>query len=226
MKKLLLTGLVATAAFCATSAVGKRLEDAVIVINETMTEGDKSIPKDLLVKSECAVVVPGLKKGAFIIGARYGRGFITCRTKDGSAWSAPGAVKIEGGSLGLQAGGAEVDVVLLIMNQSGISKLLNNKFTIAADASVAGGPVGRDTTAATDAQMRAEILSYSRSRGVFAGISLAGATIREDEDAIAELYGSAKKKTKNREILEKEPIPAVAQSFITTLTKFSARRTN
>ena len=121
MKNLLIAALAATAAFGAESAVEKRLEAATIVINETMTEGDKSIPKDLLIKSECAVVVPGLKKGAFIIGARFGRGFLTCRTKDGSAWTAPGAVKIEGGSIGLQAGGAEVDVVLLVMNQSGIN---------------------------------------------------------------------------------------------------------
>ena len=212
-------------AFGATSAVGKRLEDAVIVINETMAVGEKNIPRDLLAKSECAVIVPGLKKGAFIVGARFGRGFLTCRTKDGSAWSAPGAVRIEGGSIGLQAGGAEVDLVLLILNQSGISKLLNNRFTIAADASVAGGPVGRDSSAATDAQMRAEILSYSRSRGVFAGVSLAGATIREDENAISELYGAAKKKYKNRDILDKEAVPTVAEAFIATLTKYSGRRT-
>jgi lipid-binding SYLF domain-containing protein len=226
MKNLLVAALAAATALSAQSAVEKRLEAATIVINETMAEGEKSIPKDLLIKSECAVVVPGLKKGAFIVGARFGRGFLTCRTKDGSAWTAPGAIKIEGGSIGLQAGGAEVDVVLLIMNQSGINKLLNNKFTIAADASVAGGPVGRDTTAATDAQMRAEILSYSRSRGVFAGVSLAGATIREDEDAIAELYGAEKKKAKNREILAKETTPTIAQAYLNTLTKYSARRTN
>lgn len=225
MKNLLFAAVITAAALSAQSAVEKRLEAAVIVVNETMSEGDKSIPRDLLVKSECAVVVPGLKKGAFIIGARFGRGFLTCRTKDGSAWSAPGAVKIEGGSIGLQAGGAEVDVILLIMNQSGINKLLNNKFTIGADASVAGGPVGRDANAATDAQMRAEILSYSRSRGAFAGVSLAGATIREDEDAIAELYGAAKKRTKNREIIEKEAIPSIAQAYLNTLTKYSARRT-
>jgi len=230
MKHFIFSALLATATLSAQSsarsAVAERLEAATIVVNETMAESDKGIPKDLLVKSECAVVVPGLKKGAFIIGARFGRGFMTCRTKDGSAWSAPGAVKIEGGSIGLQAGGAEVDVVLLIMNQSGVKKLLNNKFTIGANASVAGGPVGRDANAATDAQMRAEILSYSRSRGIFAGISLTGATIREDQDAIAELYGSAKKKMKNRDILEKETTPEVAKAYIDTLTKYSARRTN
>jgi lipid-binding SYLF domain-containing protein len=226
MNRLLLAALAGTVALSAQSAVEKRLAAATIVVNETMATGDKSIPKDLLIKSECAVIVPGLKKGAFIFGARFGRGFITCRTKDGSAWTAPGAVRIEGGSIGLQAGGAEVDVVLLIMNQSGINKLLGNKFTIGADASIAGGPVGRDANAATDAQMRAEILSYSRSRGVFAGLSLAGATIREDQDAIGELYGAAKKKLKNREILEKEAIPAIAQTYLDTLTKYSARRTN
>jgi lipid-binding SYLF domain-containing protein len=226
MKKLLLASLLAAVTLNAQSAVAKRLEAATIVVNEVMAEGEKSIPKDLLIKSECAVVVPGLKKGAFILGAKFGRGFLTCRTKDGGAWAAPGAVKIEGGSIGLQAGGAEVDVILLIMNQAGIDKLLNNKFTIGANASVAGGPVGRDTSAATDAQMRAEILSYSRSRGAFAGVSLTGATIREDEDAIAELYGAAKKKTRNREIIEKETTPEVAKTYMETLTKYSARRTN
>lgn len=226
MKKILISALIAACGLSAQSAVEKRLEAATAVVNEVMATGDKSIPKDLLVKSECAVVVPGLKKGAFIIGARFGRGFLTCRTKDGSAWTAPGAIRVEGGSIGLQAGGAEVDVVLLVMNQAGINKLLGNKFTIGANASVAGGPLGRDANAATDAQLRAEILSYSRSRGVFAGISLAGATIREDEEAIGELYGAAKKKLKNREILEKESTPSVAKAYVDTLTKYSARRTN
>ncbi len=226
MKKLLVATLAVAFSLSAQTALEKRLEAATFVVNEVMSQGDKNIPKDLLIKSECAVVVPGLKKGAFIFGARFGRGFITCRTKDGSAWTAPGAVRIEGGSIGLQAGGAEVDVVLLVMNQAGINKLLNNKFTIGADASVAGGPVGRDANAATDAQMRAEILSYSRSRGAFAGVSLAGATIREDEDAIADLYGGTKRKMKNREIFEKETTPAVAKTYIEALTKYSARRTN
>lgn len=226
MKKVLITAIITAFGVSAQSAVEKRLEAATTVVNEVMAIGDKSIPKDLLIKSECAVVVPGLKKGAFIVGARFGRGFLTCRTKDGSAWTAPGAIKVEGGSIGFQAGGAEVDVVLLVMNQAGIKKLLGNKFTVGADASVAGGPLGRDANAATDAQLRAEILSYSRSRGVFAGISLAGATIREDEDAIGELYGAAKKKMKNSEILEKETTPAMAKTYVETLTKYSARRTN
>ncbi|HTA69982.1 MAG TPA: lipid-binding SYLF domain-containing protein, partial [Bryobacteraceae bacterium] len=154
----------------------KRLGDAADVLTEIMSAPDKGIPQDLLAKSECIVIVPGLKKGAFIVGAKYGKGFMSCRKKSGVGWSAPGSIRVEGGSFGFQIGGSETDVVLLVMNQGGAKKLLQSKFTLGGDASAAAGPVGRTSSAETDAQMHAEILTYSRARGLFAGISLEGAT--------------------------------------------------
>ncbi len=196
--------------------VEKRLKSASETLDEIMSIKDKSIPEDLLKKSSCAVIVPGVKKGAFIVGAKYGRGFFTCRKNGG--WSAPGAVRVEGGSVGFQIGGSETDVVLLVMNDRGKSSLLSSKFTVGADAAAAAGPVGRATSAETDAAMRAEILTWSRSRGVFAGISLQGATMREDEDALVQLYG---KKIKNKEAVESMPTPGVAQQFLSTLAKYA-----
>src|SRR5882672_5917257 len=155
----------------------KRLNAAADVLEEIMAAPDKGIPQDLLDKAACAVVVPNVKKGAFIVGAKYGRGFIVCRKKSGRGWSAPGGVKVEGGSVGFQIGGSETDVIMLVMNERAIDKLLSSKFTIGADASVAAGPVGRTSSAATDAQLHADILTYSRSRGLFAGVSLEGATL-------------------------------------------------
>ena len=131
--------------------------------------------------------MPGLKKGAFVVGAKFGRGFVSCRTDAG--WSAPAGIRVEGGSVGFQIGGTEIDVVLAIMNKRGVDRLLSNKFTLGADASVAAGPVGRTAAAQTDAMMTAEILSWSRSRGVFAGVALEGATLRGDDDANRDLYG-------------------------------------
>jgi lipid-binding SYLF domain-containing protein len=174
-----------------------RLDAAADVMTEIMSTPDKGIPQDLLGKAECVVIVPGLKKGAFIVGAKYGKGFMLCR-RAGAGWSAPGSIRVEGGSVGFQIGGSETDVVLLVMNQGGAKKLLSSRFTVGADANAALGPVGRDSSAATDAQMHAEILTYSRSRGVFAGVSLEGATLRPDEDWNKELYG---KKLSNREIV-------------------------
>jgi lipid-binding SYLF domain-containing protein len=197
--------------------VEKRLKAAAETLDDVMSIKDKSIPEDLLKKSSCAVIVPGVKKGAFIIGAKYGRGFFTCR-KAGGGWSAPGAVKVEGGSVGFQIGGSETDVVLLVMNDRGKTSLLSSKFTVGADASAAAGPLGRATSAETDAAMRAEILTWSRSRGVFAGVSLQGATMREDEDALVELYG---KKVKNKVAVETLPAPGVAKTFLSTLAKYA-----
>jgi SH3 domain-containing YSC84-like protein 1 len=185
-------------------------------LDEVMSIKDKSIPEDLLKKASCAVVVPGLKKGAFIVGGKFGRGFFTCRK--GNGWSAPGAVKVEGGSIGFQIGGSETDVVMLIMNNRGKTSLLSSKFTVGADAAAAAGPIGRSTSAETDAAMRAEILTWSRSRGVFAGVSLQGATMREDEDALKQLYG---KKVKNQTVVDSMPVPGIAQSFLSTLTKYA-----
>jgi lipid-binding SYLF domain-containing protein len=169
----------------------KRLDDSADMLGEIMSAPDKGIPQDLLEKAQCVVLVPGLKKGAFIIGAKYGKGFMLCRKAGGVGWSAPAAIRVEGGSFGFQIGGSETDVVMLVNSEPGAKKLLASKFTLGADASVAAGPVGRTSSAETDAQLHAEILTYSRSRGIFAGISLQGATLRPDDDWNKELYASA-----------------------------------
>ena len=200
----------------------KRLDASTEVVTEIMGTPDKSIPQDLLNKSECAIIVPGLKKGGFIIGGEYGRGFASCRKAGRVGWSAPGAVRLEGGSFGLQLGGAETDIVMLVMNQDGMKKLLTSKFTLGGDASAAAGPVGRETSAQTDALMHAEILTWSRQRGVFAGAVLTGATLREDTGTNAELYGQAHK---NGEILAgKVATPPAAKPFIAQLDKYSSRK--
>ena len=175
-----------------------RLQATADVMKEIMATPDKAIPKELLESCQCIVIVPGMKKGAFIVGANYGRGFMMCRLASGTGWSAPAAIRVEGGSFGFQIGGSETDAVMLVMNAGGVQKLLSSKFTLGGDASVAAGPVGRTAAAKTDLQMHAEILSYSRSQGVFAGISLTGATLRPDDDVNAELYG---KGVTNREIV-------------------------
>jgi len=199
-----------------------RLEDAAIVFEEIMGIKDRAIPQDLLDKSACVVVVPGMKKGGFILAAKYGKGYISCRQKDGTGWSAPGAMRIEGGSFGLLIGGAETDIVLLVMNERGADKLLSSKFTLGGEGSVAAGPVGRDSSAQTDAQMRAEILSYSRSRGAFAGVSLTGSTMREDASDNETLYG---KRLSNREIVRGTVAPpASAKRLIALLNKYSSRK--
>jgi lipid-binding SYLF domain-containing protein len=203
----------------------ERLEEAGAVLQEIMDVKDKAIPQDLLDKAQCAIVVPGVKSGAFIIGGKYGRGFVTCR-KDGGGWGAPGAVRVEGGSIGFQIGGSETDVVMLVMNERGAKRLFEkSKFTIGGEAMAAGGPVGRTSSAETDATMRAEILSWSRSRGVFAGVSLKGSTMREDDDAIKSLYGS--KKLKNADIVfGSTPAPASAAKLLGLLSKYSSRKSN
>ena len=199
-----------------------RLEEAGAVLQEIMDIKEKSIPQDLLDKAECAIVVPGVKSGAFILGGKYGRGFVTCR-KEGGGWSAPGAVKVEGGSIGFQIGGSETDVVMLVMNERGAKRLFEkSKFTVGGEAMAAAGPVGRTSSAETDATMRAEILSWSRSRGAFAGISLKGSTMREDDEAIKDLYG---KKMKNSEIVYGTiPAPASAGKLMGLLNKYSSRK--
>ncbi len=184
--------------FAAESAAA-RLKDTADVMSAIMATPDKAIPKELLGKCQCIVIVPGMKKAAFIVGANFGRGFMMCRLASGKGWSAPAAVRAEGGSFGFQIGGSETDVVALIMNTGGVDKLLSDKVTLGADASVAAGPVGRTSSANTDAQMKAEILSYSRAQGLFAGIALTGATLRPDNEANAELYG---KGVTNRQIVE------------------------
>lgn len=223
--KILTVAIVAAAmipAFSAPKDSDKRLTAAADTMSEIMATPDKSIPQDLLNKSECVVVVPGLKKGAFIIGGKYGRGFVVCRKAAGVGWSAPGAVRVEGGSFGFQIGGAETDVVMLVMNKGGVNKLLTSKFTLGGDASVAAGPLGRESSAQTDAMMNAEILTWSRQRGVFAGIALTGATLREDDDTNKDLYGQA---YTNKDIItgSVQP-PRAAAQLIAILNKYSSRR--
>jgi SH3 domain-containing YSC84-like protein 1 len=201
----------------------KRLDAAARVMREIMGAPDNGIPTDLLGKAACVVVIPGVKKGAFIVGAKYGRGFIVCR-KPGGGWSAPAGVKVEGGSVGFQIGGSETDVVLLVMNENAIDKLLSSKFTIGADASATAGPVGRTASAATDIQLHAQLLTYSRARGLFAGVSLEGATLRPDDDANKDLYG---KEMSNKDIVMGNMAPPrAAARLLSELNKYSARRTS
>ena len=218
---------IATLLACAGTVYGqseqtKRLDAAAAVFSEIMQTPDKAIPQQLLDKSQCIVVVPGMKGGAFIVGAKYGKGFVSCRKKNGQGWSGPGAVRIEGGSVGFQIGGTETDVIMLVMNERGMQRLLASKFTVGGDASVAAGPVGRSADAQTDAYMNAEILSYSRSRGVFAGIALNGATLRPDQDENKSLYGRA---NDNKEIITKEMAPPKsAEILIALFNKYSGRK--
>src|SRR3982751_1732369 len=167
----------------------ERMDDAATLFSEIMAAPDRSIPQDLLDKSQCIVLVPGLKKGAFVIGGKYGRGFTICRNTSGQGWGPPAAIRIEGGSFGIQIGFSSSDVILLVMNERGMKKLTTSKFTLGADATAAIGPVGRNATAQTDAFMAAEILSWSRSKGLFAGVSLDGATLRTDLDENQLMYG-------------------------------------
>lgn len=166
----------------------KRLQRATEVFSEIMKTPDKGIPEDLLDKCECVGIVPGLKKGGLGLGGKYGKGLIMCRKPDRS-WTAPSFITIEGGSIGLQIGFTQIDVVMLMMNRKGVEKLIGDKFTIGADASAAAGPVGRQTAAQTNIRMDAEILTYSRAKGLFAGVSLDGATLRADKDDNRDFYG-------------------------------------
>lgn len=223
MKRL--TILLAAAAITSTPLLAdtsaERLDESTTVLKAIMEAPDKGIPRDLIQKANCIVIVPAVKKAAFIVGGKYGKGFMLCRKVQGRGWGAPAAVRMEGGSFGFQIGASETDVVMLVMDPSGKNSLLKSKFTLGADASVAGGPVGRSSSAETDAQMRAKILSYSRSRGAFAGIALNGATLREDQDDNRELYG---KPLTNRQIITGNVgAPAAAAGLISTLNKLSRR---
>ena len=202
---------------------GKRLDEAATVFSEIMATPDKGIPQDLLEKANCIVIVPGLKTAGFIVGGKYGKGYLSCRNRNGAGWSAPGAVRIEGGSVGFQIGGSETDLIMLVMNARGVDKLLSSKFTVGAEGSIAAGPVGRTATAQTDAQMHAEILSWSRTQGLFAGIALEGATLRPDLDDNAKLYG---KRLDNRQIVTTGmAAPPSASRLMSMLNKYSPRET-
>jgi lipid-binding SYLF domain-containing protein len=217
------TGLL-LATFCfAGQEEDARLKSAAETISEIMGAADKAIPQDLYDKAECMVIVPGMKKAGFIFGGKYGRGFATCRHGSGRGWGSPAGIRVEGGSFGLQIGGQESDVILLVMNKKGMDGLLSSKFSLGGDVSAAAGPVGREATAQTDATMRAEILSYSRARGVFGGLALTGGTIREDGEANKGMYGG--QSLSNKEILTKNPKPpASAGELMSALNKYSGRR--
>jgi lipid-binding SYLF domain-containing protein len=229
MKKKLTVGLIfglgLSASMLSAASSGdaaKRLDAAATALKEVMGIPDKSLPQDLLNRAQCIVIVPDLKKGAFIIGAKYGKGFFSCRKPDGVGWSAPGSIRVEGGSFGLQIGGTETDVFMLVMNDKGRDRLLSTKFTLGGDATAAAGPVGRSAQAETDAALTAEILTWSRSRGLFAGLSLSGATLREDDEWNKELYG---RPINNKEVVTGNTAPpAAAAGFMTELNKYSSRK--
>ncbi len=199
----------------------KRLDEAAAVFSEVMATPDRGIPQELLDHAHCIVIVPDLKTAAFVFGGKYGKGYMSCRNKRGTGWSAPGTVRIEGGSVGFQIGGSSTDLIMLVMSERGASKLLSSKFTLGAEGSVAAGPVGRTATAQTDAQMHADILSWSRSQGLFAGLALQGATLRQDLDDNATLYG---KKLENRDIVTKGVrAPQASAQLIALLNRYSIR---
>ena len=199
----------------------ERIANAAKAFDEIMSAPDKGIPGDLLNKADCVVIIPGMKKGGFIVGGRYGKGLVSCRNKAKTNWGAPAMLEMGGGSVGLQIGASAVDVVMLVMERGGMDSLLKDKFTLGGDASVAGGPVGRATTAETDAAMKAKILSYSRSRGVFAGLELKGATLNQDGNANKALYG---RQIDAPEILGgKVATPAAAKPVVDVLMKYSPK---
>jgi lipid-binding SYLF domain-containing protein len=206
-----------------TRKVDERLGDAASLFSEIMTTPDRAIPQRLLDRSECVVLVPGLKKAAFVFGGKYGKGFAECRRRDADGWGPPAAIRIEGGSFGLQVGVSSSDVVLLVTNERGMKKLEQDHFTIGGEAAAAAGPVGRNATAQTDLLMTAELLSWSRSHGIFAGVSLDGSTLRNDLDENNALYA---KRWTSRQILESgAPIPPAAKRLLDLLAKYSPRRT-
>ncbi len=221
MKFLLLVAAALIPLLAKDNEPAERLDEAAAVLRDVMAAPDKGIPQEMLEHANCIVIVPGLKTGAFIVGGKYGKGYISCRAKGRAGWSAPGTVRIEGGSVGFQIGGSSTDLIMLVMNQRGADKLLSSKFTLGAEGSVAAGPVGRTATAQTDAQMHAEILSWSRSQGLFAGVALQGATLRQDLDDNQELYG---KRLENRKIvMAGVRAPKAAAGLLAQLNRYSPR---
>jgi lipid-binding SYLF domain-containing protein len=206
------------------SKTAERLGDSADLFSEVMGTPDRSIPQNLLDKAQCIILVPGLKKAAFGIGGKWGRGFAVCRGANGQGWGPPAAIRIEGGGVGFQIGVSSTDVILLVMNERGMRRLTTSKFTVGGDATAAAGPVGRNATAQTDAFMSAEILSWSRSRGLFAGVSLDGATLRNDIDENEAMYGQ---RWGNKQILTSgaKP-PEMASRLLTILNKYSSRKTS
>ena len=194
-----------------------RIDDAGTILNEIMSAPDSGIPDNVIGSAKCVAVVPSYLKGAFVVGASYGKGVASCRTQSG--WSAPAFFRLEGGSFGFQIGGQAVDLIMLIMNERGMRALLSSKFKVGADASVAAGPVGRHADASTDWKMRAEVLTYSRARGVFAGVSLNGAVIKQDRDDTRAFYG---RMVPYRSLLTGlTPVPADARPFLDALGQYA-----
>lgn len=211
--------LVGASLACAEHQAAERIQTAQTVLNEVMASSKDSIPRDLLAKAHCVVIVPSLKKGGFIVGAQYGVGVTLCRKPGGVGWTGPSTIKMEGGSLGLQIGAGETDVILVVMNKQGAEKLMRSEFTVGGEGAAMAGPVGRAASAETDAYMRAEILSYSRARGIFAGIAIKGSTLRSDDHANKTLYG---KSVTHTDILRGNiAAPAVARGLIDSLTRYS-----
>lgn len=200
----------------------QRLENATYVINEIMQTPDNGIPRDLLDRAVCVGIIPGEKKGAFVVGGSFGRGALVCRSHGTGHWGAPSMFTIYGGSYGLQIGGQSTDIVFIVMNAGGVRKLLESGVKIGADVSAAAGPVGRKAEASTDIQLHAEILTYARSRGLFAGISLAGSVLRQDEDGNERLYGHA---VTAKDVLIRGTVgaPDAAKPLDDILTKYSPR---
>jgi len=214
----LLLGALATTPIAAalSTSEAKRLVDAATVLRELHAAPDQDVPLDLWERASCVMVVPSLKKAAFIFGGEYGKGLMSCRNN--GVWSPPVFMRIGKGSWGLQFGAQTVDLVLLVMNDKGVEKLLRNRVSLGAEASIAAGPVGRDARAATDLEFRAEILSYSRTQGVFAGINLSGGVIRDDRDDNADLYG--KGITARQILLEgRVQLPGITRDFIEALKR-------
>jgi lipid-binding SYLF domain-containing protein len=192
-----------------------RIRSARFAFEDIMNAPDKGIPQELLSSAQCIAIIPAEKKLAFVFGGSYGRGLVTCHTARG--WSAPAFLMLSGGSFGFQIGGSSTDIIMIFRNHSGIDRLLSDKFKIGADASAAAGPVGRHASAATDAEMHAEILTYSRSRGVFAGVSLNGALVKPDQSADEALYGE---NILPKSILDGHvPVPAPAQGLIDVIAR-------
>jgi len=194
-----------------------RLQTAADVLNEIQSAPDSGIPQEILGRSECVAVVPSMLKGGFVFGAKYGRGLASCRTTKG--WSAPAFFTVEGGSFGFQIGGQAVDLVMLIMNKDGMQHLLSSEFSLGADASVAAGPVGRHAEGDTDWKMRAQVLTYSRARGIFAGATLNGAVVKQDKDSTREFYGHMV--TTKASLTGEIDAPAAANPFLSTLAKWA-----
>lgn len=219
MRKTCLLGLLAiasTTVWAKTDEALARIDESGKVFSEIMNAPDKGIPQDLFDKAKCVAIIPGMKKAGFVVGGNYGKGVMTCRdSSSASGWTGPSTVRMEGGSFGAQIGAGETDVVMLVMNQDGADKLMGDKFTFGGDASAMAGPIGRDASAQTDAKLTAGILTYSRARGAFAGITLNGATLRPDNDDNRKIYGQ---EVSHKDILSgKVPAPAAARPLYAAL---------